>query len=90
MIFLIRQGCIFIEKFKNRELKMMNLMVRKNLSRLSYFPTRSVFKTIWLNGKPFEVPESYVGPYYDVDKIKNASKVVLLRHANTLFNLDYV
>ncbi|CAI2376113.1 unnamed protein product [Moneuplotes crassus] len=36
------------------------------------------------------MPAGFEEPQYDMDHIQNSSKVLLVRHANTLFNLAYV
>ena len=36
------------------------------------------------------IPDDYVHPQYNIDKIKNESRVILIRHANSEFNNPYI
>lgn len=41
-----------------------------------------------IDGKEFEVPYNYSPPVYDFETINSGSNVILVRHANSKFNLD--
>ena len=43
-----------------------------------------------IDGQEFEVPYNYVPPKYDFDSLQNESNVLLMRHANSKFNLKYM
>ncbi|CAI2374853.1 unnamed protein product [Moneuplotes crassus] len=50
---------------------------------------RRFSKLVSVNGKKYKVPSNFKEPAYDMNHIQNDSKVLLLRHGNTLFNLTY-
>ena len=58
------------------------------LSRLIRWK-RSFSKIIKLNDKEFELPDGFTEPKYDVNSILKDSRVLLLRHANSKFNIPY-
>lgn len=57
---------------------------------LNKFLNRKFTRIDYINDKPFKVPNSYKPPRYNMGFTKEASDVLLVRHANTLFNLRYV
>ena len=66
----------------------MNFRIQKQLAKLTNFSWRNMFRTARVAQKRYDLPQSYDGPVYDMEKLHNTSKVLLIRHGNTLFNLD--
>ena len=54
------------------------------------FVRREFSQRVIINGKEFILPSHFVEPKYDTDKIINESRVILMRHANSEFNIAYV
>ncbi|CAI2375738.1 unnamed protein product [Moneuplotes crassus] len=64
-------------------------MISKVVTPLLKPAGRNYSRVVSINGKDYKVPIDFQEPEYDMDHLQNSSKVILLRHANTVFNLEH-
>ena len=63
-------------------------MISRRVTSIIKIPLRNYCKMIKVNGRTYEVPKIFEEPEYDEEKLSNSSNVILVRHANTIFNLE--
>ncbi|CAI2375142.1 unnamed protein product [Moneuplotes crassus] len=64
-------------------------MISKKVPSILKNTVHKFCRVVRLNGKEFHVPIGFEEPEYDIENIQKSSKVILVRHANTVFNLEH-
>lgn len=64
-------------------------MISKKAPSIAKNTINTFLRVVSVNGKEFHVPIDFKEPEYDQEEIQNSSKVILVRHANTVFNLEH-